>query len=116
MIRRCCDPHSTANRSTRSGIPGNVDVVAQRTARIGIGGNHWLVVEMVGPVFKREEVDRRISLPAIRRFCDGHFSSVDSGAITEEHHDVAVEDAALRIESQGWIGSKINSVGALRWR
>src|SRR5262245_9305176 len=103
MIRRGCDAHPPANRSSRSRIPGDIDVVTQSAAGAQIRRNHRLVVKVIGAALKRKEVDRGISFAAVRRFGDGHFGSVDAVSVSEEDHDVAVEDGSLRIESERWI-------------
>jgi hypothetical protein len=70
---------------------------------------------MVRAIFKRKEIDRRIGLPSVAGFRDGHFSAIDAVAAAKEHHDVAVEDIALRVEGQTRIRSEISSV-TFRWR
>src|SRR5205823_6072181 len=77
---------------------------------VGVSRNHRFVVEVIGPIFKREEGDRRIGLTAISRFGDRHFSSINAVTVAEEHDDIAVEDTALGIEGQRRIGSKVSSV------
>src|SRR5262245_28991583 len=115
MIRRSCYAHAAANRSTRSGIPCDIHVVAQSTAGIRVRRDHRLIVKVVGTVFKREEVNRWISLATVGRLGDGYFGSVNAASISEEHHDVAVEHVALGVKSKRGIRSEICSV-ALRRR
>src|SRR5712692_8789651 len=121
MIRRRRDPHATANRSTHGCVPRNVNIIAQRTAWVGVGSDHRLVVEVVLTTLKRKESYRGIRLAAISRSRHRHFSPVDADTVrrayaAKEHHNVAVEDIALRIESQRGIRAKVKSAGALRRR
>ena len=114
MIRRCRHAHAAANRSARSGVPRNVDVIAQSTPCVRVRGNHRLIVEVVRAVFKSKESDVRIGLTAVARFRDRHFRPIDSIPVAEENHDIAIEDIALSVEGQRRIGSKIDAVCAFR--
>src|SRR5438132_10090167 len=98
MIARRCYAHAAPDRSANRCIPGNVNVVAQSAARIGIRSDHWLVVEVILAAFEGKESYSRIGFAAIARFGDSHFRSVDAVPVAEEHHDIAIENIALRIE------------------
>ena len=51
------DPPAAASR--------NVDVIAKRAIDVRIGGNHWLIVEVICAVFEIKEGNVGISLSAV---------------------------------------------------
>src|SRR2546423_14153785 len=87
----------------------------ERTAGIGVGGNHGLVVEVIGAGSKTEKVHAGEALAAIGGASHRHLGSVDAllVAVAEKYHDIAVEKTAARVEGQAGIGTKITGVGAL---
>src|SRR6516165_830186 len=99
MIAGGSHVHASSGRGAAAGgVPGKVDVVAERTTRVGIGGDHRLVIEVVSAAVKSEEIYARVSLAAVGGFSYGQLRAIDSAfplAGAEEHHDVAVESVAL---------------------
>src|SRR6266851_8608536 len=115
MIHRGSNPDSPTDRTPGSGIPSQVHIIPEGTARIGIGGNHGLVVEVILARLEAEEVYAGISLAAIGRARNRHLRAVDPAKIrTEENHDVPIEHVAAGIENQGRIRTKIHAISANR--
>src|SRR5260370_32345006 len=115
MIHRGSNPNSPTGRTAGSGIPGEVHVIAEGTARVGIGCNHGLVVEVILARLEAEEVYAGISLAAIGRARNRHLRAVDPPN-TEENHDVPIKHVAAGVESQGRIRTEIHSISAYRRR
>src|SRR5258708_688980 len=115
MIHRGSNPNSPTGRTPGSGIPSQVHIIAEGTARVGIGGNHGLVVEVILARPEAEEVYAGISLAAVGRARNRHLRAVDPPKIrTEENHDVPIKHVAAGVESQGTIRAKIHSITAYR--
>src|SRR5260370_3024044 len=101
MIHRGSNPNSPTGRTAGSGIPGEVHVIAEGTAGVGIGCNHGLVVEVILARLEAEEVYSGISLAAIGRARNRHLRAVDPAKIrTEENHHVPIKHVAPAAENQ----------------
>src|SRR5260370_34524163 len=117
MIHRGSTPNSPTGRTARSGSPSQVLIIAEGTARVGIGGNHGLVIEVILARLEAEEVYPGISWAAIGRARTRHLRAVDPAKIrTEENHDVPIKHVAAGVESQGRIRTEIHSISANRRR
>src|SRR5579864_2223878 len=109
VIGGCGNPNPPAGRAAGSGIPGEVEIIAERAERVGIGRDHGLVVEMILARLEAEEVYGGPGLAAVGGARNRHLRTVDvAGA--EEHHDVAIKHVPLGVVSQAWIGAKIDSI------
>src|SRR3954471_13933108 len=99
--------NAAAGRAAAGCVPHNVNVVAESTARAGIGGDHGLVVEVISTAFKGKERDLRIALAAVGGAGYRHGGAVDAAEVlAEKHHDVAIKHIATGVEGQRGIGAK----------
>src|SRR5438270_8502311 len=112
MVSGDGNAHSACGRAAAGRVPGDVNIVTERAGSISVGGDHWLVIEMVRPAGKRKERNRGISFAAVSgaRYC--HLTTVHAVAVTKEDYDVAVKQVAESIEYHGGIGTKAVTVGA----
>ena len=115
MIGRRGKPYTAADRTARCRIPGDVNIIAERTVLVYVRRDHRLVVEMVRAALKSEEIDTRIALTAVGRSRHGDFCAIDPRPIAEKHDDVTIEKIALAIEGERWIGAEIDPVCSDRW-
>src|SRR5260370_41867682 len=111
MIHRGSNPNSPTGRTAGSGIPGEVHVIAEGTARVGIGCNHGLGVEVILARLEAEEVYAGISLAAIGRARNRHLRAVDPPN-TEENHDVPIKNLAPGGENHSKIPNEIQPINA----
>src|SRR5207248_2785900 len=44
VVARARDAHAAAGRAAAGGVPGDVDAIAERRGRVGVGGDHRLIV------------------------------------------------------------------------
>src|SRR5579864_222806 len=109
VIGGCGNPSPPAGRAAGSGIPCQIEIVAERAERVGIGRDHGLVVEMILARLEAEEVYGGPGLAAVGGARNCHLRSVNV-ARAEEHHDVAIKHVAPGVVSQAWVGAKIDSI------
>src|SRR4051812_9747617 len=98
MIGRASHANTAARRAARRRVPGNVDIVSERTAGVRVRRYHWLIVEMIAAVFKGKKGDCLVSLAPIGGACDRHFAAIDAVAIAEVDDDIAIEQVVLSIK------------------